>query len=224
MSSSAPPAPDDSRSDAERSADQQLADDAVLKLTDLPPGWESAPADDETNNDELSAELAECLDVDPTFFDSSNPTAESPTFTSAQDEQITSEVAVTASAEDAIERVEILRREDTPGCYATAIRHLLEQSIENPADGDEVPEGLELGDPTFNPMSFAALGDDTVAFRATIPVSAQGFDVEVYIDFVAVRVGRVGTTMTFQSQFSPFDTAEEERLTRIVVDRIPAGE
>lgn len=66
------------------------------------------------------------------------------------------------------------------------------------------------------------MGDDSAAFRLTVPLASQGVDVDLTIDVVMVRVGRAGITTTFQSTFSPFDSAEAARLTQLVVDRIPA--
>lgn len=45
-------------------------------------------------------------------------------------------------------------------------------------------------------------------------------EVEVFIDMVLVRVGRVGITMTFQGLMEPFPEEGAEDLTQVVVDRL----
>lgn len=128
----------------------------------------------------------------------------------------------TPTPEDAIEALALRRGPESSSCYADTVGALIEDAVANPPEGEERPDNLELGDPTFNEMSFGAFGDESIAFRVTIPLSVDGFDVDVYIDIVNVRVGRVVLTTTFQSVLSPFDTEEAARLTGIVVDRVPA--
>jgi hypothetical protein len=208
---------DDGRTQAELDADEEAARSALLVLDDFPPGWEAAEPDPDNDNDDVQEGLADCLDVDVEMFaNDNNPSAESPAFTSPNDDEVSSEVTYTASIENATRTVAILKDPDTPGCYAQALKaYLLRAAVEG-----DLPDEVEYGDPTFNPLSFPTLGDESVAFRMTFPVSARGLDVDVYIDLAFVRVGRVGVTTTFQSQFSPFDTDEAARLTETVVDRI----
>lgn len=211
----------DQRSDAERQADEAIAEMALLTLDDLPAGWEAVPAEDDEDDDELVADLARCLEVDEAELDPDNPTATSPTFTSSNDEAVSAEVSLTPSSGDASRALEILQGDAAPGCYAEALKAEMERNL---VVGDDVPENVEVGEPTFNRISFESLGDESVAFRTTIPVSVEAFDVELYIDFVLVRVGRAGIQTTFQSQVSPFDTDEAARLTQIVVDRVSAAD
>lgn len=218
----APPS-DDPRTSAERTADQEAAKAIVLTLDDLEAGWESTPPDEETDNDEeIKADLADCLGIDPDVMDPDNPSADSPDFTSAN-EEVSASVSYTPSIEAAEQAVELLRDEDLPSCFAQALKTAITDALLNPPEGEAPPDDLEVGEPTFNPISFGDLGDETVAYRATIPLSASGIDVDVYFDIVAVRVGRVGIEAQFQSTFSPFSTDEAERLVGIMIDRIPAA-
>lgn len=218
----APPG-DDPRTSAERTADQEAAKAIVLTLDDLEAGWESTPPDEETDNDkEMKADLADCLGIDPDVMDPDNPSADSPDFTSPNDEEVSASVSYTPSIEAAEQAVELLRDEDLPSCFAQALKTAIMDNLLNPPEGEAPPDDLEVGEPTFNPISFGDLGDETVAYRATIPLSSSGIDVDVYFDIVAVRVGRVGIEATFQSTFSPFSTDEAERLVEVMIDRVPA--
>jgi hypothetical protein len=207
----------DPGSDVDREHEQAVARSALLTLDDLPPGWEALPADDLEDQDELAADLARCLDVNEEEFHRDNPKATSPTFTSLQGEQVTAEVTVTRSPADAGRAFEILGSDAAPGCYADAIETLIAGNL---AASEDVPDDLEIGHPTINRISFDSLGDESMAFRVTIPISVETLDVDVSMVVVLVRVGRVGIETTFLSQLSAFDIDEAERLTELVVDRV----
>ena len=204
-------------SDENDQRDQELADSAVLTLDDMPSGWEVSPEDENADEqqDELNQAFADCLDIDVSEIDSDNPSAES-AFGNTDDEEITSDVEVADSAGEVKEYLDRFRHPDGQQCYRDVISDAFAKSML--AEGED----LELGDITFNEVSFEDLGDDSIAFRLTVPVSSQGFEVELFVDVVAVAEGRVGVTTTFQSLFTPFDPEEALRLTEIVLDRIPA--
>lgn len=216
---------DDDRTDEERAADEAAAEAMLLTIADFPPGWQEEPADDEDEPDddedeELNARLAECLGVDPAEFDPDNPSAESPSFTSANDEDVSVDVAFTPSAEAASRVFELLADDATPGCFGEVVQTILEEN----AAQEGLPEGVEMGDATFARLSFPSLGDESTAFRVTVPVSAEGLDLDVYLDAVFVRVGRIGITGQFQTVVAPFDEGAAADLLQTVVDRAPAEE
>jgi len=154
--------PGDQRSDAERQEDEAIAETALLTLDDFPAGWEAVPAEDGEDDDELVADLAQCLEVDEAELDPDNPTATSPTFTSSNDEAMTAEVSLTPSSGDASRALEILQGDAALGCYAEAIKAEMARDL---VVGDDVPENVEVGEPTLNRISFESLGDESVAFR-----------------------------------------------------------
>jgi hypothetical protein len=198
--------------------DQELAESAILALDDLPSGWETSPPEEGAEEEELEFDenFADCLDIDVSEVHHDYPSADS-SFENADDEGIGSEVAVAPSADDVAEDLELLRDPAAQRCFTEEISKFFVKSMLK-----EGQEDIELGEVTFNELSFEDFGDDSLAFRLTVPVSSQGFEVELYIDYVAVTKGRTGVTTTFQSVFTPFDTEEAQRLTAIVVDRIPA--
>jgi hypothetical protein len=199
------------------SGDEAAAEAALLTIDDFPDGWQAAPSEnDEAAQDEFNAALAACLDVDPAILDRDNPSAESDDFTSPEGQTVNSEVALTPSAEQAIEVIEILEDERTPECYGDGLSRVLEENLAEIGQGD-----LEMGDPAFERVDIPSLGDDAVGFQVTIPLAAAGQEIELVLDLWAVRVGRAGITMTFQSPAGPFPAEEAERLTRLVIDRLP---
>jgi hypothetical protein len=209
----------DEQSDAERREDEEAAEAALLVLDDFPAGWEAEPAeeDDDAEDADIRAALDDCLGVDESEPDTDNPSASSPTFTSPDDEEVTAEVTLTPSAGDARRTIERLESDAAPGCYADAIGAVIERNLQ---DSGGMQDDVELGEPTVERIPFERLGDGTVAFRSTLPVSVQGTDLELFFDTVFVRVGSVGIETSFSSEITPFDSGESERLTRIVVDRV----
>jgi hypothetical protein len=199
------------------SGDEAAAEAALLTIDDFPDGWQAAPSEsDEEAQDEFNAELALCLDVDPAILDRDNPSAESDDFTSPEGQTVKSEVALTPSAEQAIEVIEILEDERTPECYGEGLSRVLEENLAEIGQDD-----LEMGEPVFERVEIPSLGDDAVGFQVTIPLAAAGQELELVLDLWAVRVGRAGITMTFQSPAGPFPAEEAARLTRLVIDRLP---
>ncbi|WP_162941790.1 hypothetical protein [Desertimonas flava] len=217
------PADDDPRTDAEWAADQAAAETMVLTLADFPPGWESTPVEESEPDDRLDEQLAECLGVDVSELAPSNPDAQSPDFASSTGEVVSSTVAFAPTVADATAALAVRRQEGATECYAAAIRMLLVENLANPDDGEELPDDVDIGEPTVNEMSFEALGDETLAVRITVPFEVDGLSADYYFDVVNVRVGRVGVTTGFQSVLTPFDIDEAARLTGIVVDRVEAG-
>jgi hypothetical protein len=54
----------------------------------------------------------------------------------------------------------------------------------------------------------------------TVPLSAEGLDVDVYIDLVFVRVGRAVTPSIFVDVLTPFEEDLRAQLTDRVVRRL----
>ncbi len=209
----------DSEGDAGGAEDQVIADEAVLTLDDMPTGWEVAPAEDEeeaqAEEDELDEAFAECLDIDVSELQSDSPTADSG-FVNSDDEEVTSKVTVSASEAEIQDDIDRFRDETAQGCYVDVVSEVLATRLISSG------EDVEIGEITFNELSFEDLGDDSIAFRLTVPLSSEGVDVDLYVDYVIARKGRVAVTNSFQTTFTPFDEAVALELTEIVVDRIPA--
>ncbi len=210
-----------SGSEASRAEDLAIAESAVLTINDFPPGWEEGPVERPSDNPEIEAGIAECLDVPVDELYPDNPQATSPTFTSPQDEEVSSRVTVTPSSEDAQQALERLSGDAVPGCYAQAVEALVMQSL---LSSDDVPEGLDFGEVTFNRLSTDQIGDESIAFRTTLPFEYQGFDSQIELDFVLARVGRVGINMSFQSEETSFDPEEARQLTETVVARVETAD
>lgn len=210
----------DPRSEEERAADAALAANFVLTADDLPAGWVVDDDDDGGDGDDDAPsridDLAECLGVESNRLDVENPSAESPTFISADQHRVQSEVSATPSAEWVAERMELFQHE----LLASCLNEIFAEMLNDPSDDDPPPPGVTYGSPHAALLPFPEMGDGVQAVRITIPMTADDTEVDIYFDLVLVGHGRFGITMTFQGVFEPFSVDLAEELTRTVVDRI----
>ena len=207
----------DTRTAAERRADEDAARGMLLTADDLP-GWRAGPVNDRGDDAIDQAALAECLGADREDIDADNPSATSATFSTNGDRQaVSAEVTFTRSTAATARTLEIYRSDAAPGCFAEAVTNAFaKQQDEQPS-----PPGVEFSEPELESLAVGDLGDGAVGFRISGSESAFGERHDFYVDTVLVRVGRIGITMTFTSEDAPFDSEEAERLTQLVIDRAP---
>ena len=208
-------AEDDGGSDEPDPRDQAIADAALLTLKDFPAGWEAASPEGDEDDREGQEKIAECVGVEyDELYDDTNAEATSPDFTNDMDEEVSVEVSV--GDEDRAKRAfEIAAQPEFRECLAEGMN----DEIQANADEDGA-NGVEVGDATLNELSFPALGDESLAFRMTIPISASGMDFDAVIDFVGVRVGRAQTQLTSFGVGTQLPTDEFVRYTKLAVKRL----
>lgn len=211
--------PDDEEPDDDSEDDQAIADGALLTLSDFPSGWTEKTDDDdrdEAKEEEQERAIAECLGVDYERLYGDDISAESPTFVSPDDEEVSNTAGLEDTEEDAIFVMETLASDDAARCFAEVFQKLIED--------EEMGEGVEVGAVSFDRLSLRDdLGDESNGFRVTIPIAADGMEVDAYLDVAVARVGRGGITVQTFSMFTPFDTAELERYTELAADRLRDG-
>ena len=88
------------------------------------------------------------------------------------------------------------------------------------ADADDM-EGVELGEITVGALNVGEIGEDRFAYRITVPISIEGFTVEVVADLVAVRAGRAASLVTFASFFGPTPIERITEYTTLAASRLP---
>lgn len=214
---------DGERSAADLAADRAAAEKMLPTVKDLPAGWTAQPAEDEDggspSDEELNAQLAECMNVDPdTFSGEGDATAESPSFANADEQEAQVEVAFTASEEDASRTLDVMQRPEAERCLSQVFKDLLAKELQ----GEDLPPGVEVGEPTVEAVEFGDLGDDAAAFEVTVPITGPGTDIDLYVDAAFVRVGRIGITGTFMGAGQAVDIEVAQRLIQSVIDRAPA--
>jgi hypothetical protein len=204
--------------------DRAVAQQAVLRLSDFPAGWEAKAHQDSPDNPDVTKQAATCLHVSPSALSSrDNKThVDSPDFSSSSEQEVSNSVALDATATEAISQFAAFEQPQAPNCLTQAVSAVIQSALKHPTTGSTLPQGVKIGQASVNALSFPNFGDKTVAFRMTVPVQASGLNVSVYVDIVLLLKGRAGSTLTFEDTLSPFPTDQAEQLTQIVAGRLPS--
>ncbi len=182
--------------------DQTAAEFAALKLEDFPSGWTAAEDPDNLSSRceqvEAAKELTSARQNSPRFSQGQTTLAQNAIYV-FEDE---------ATAQEAFGNVS---GQETQDCYSKAV-----------TDVFAAQAGVESGAPQIAPLEIAPVGDEHAAARVTIPIEAQGLEVNVTIDLVFVRAGRALALNLFVNALAPFDATLRDRLTAASVDRLAA--
>lgn len=187
------------------SDDQELAESIVIKESDLPEDveWTSTPYEADPEGESA---LRSCLGLPP---DSNSPGADSPTFSVGDVTRVDSSATVTPSVDTANEEFAVFTSPKFVGCMREVFEaELLEQAAANfgPANTDQ--------------LDFPTVGDGTIAVRMSTSVEAEdGERIPLFIDFIVVRKGRVGMTLTLMNAPEPFPTELALALAETMVSR-----
>jgi hypothetical protein len=182
--------------------DKRIAEESVLTLDDFPSGWTAA--------DDTSSSPAQC-DAVKDAKAAASARANSPEFASGETTQVTNSVYMFADESAAEEAFSGLSSKDTRLCFGRTVS-------EGVADQGEV----EVGDAKTAELSVDPLGDERSASRITLPLSAEGVDVDLVIDLVFVRIGRAVSLNLFVDTFTAFDEDLRGDLTASSVKRLTA--
>ena len=182
--------------------DETAAEFAALKLADFPSGW--------TANENPENLESRCEDVE-TAKERTSARANSPRFNTGQTTLVQNAVYVFDDEPTAQEAFTLVAGAETQDCYSEAV-----------TDVFAAQAGVESGEPQIAPLEVAAVGDEHAAARVTLPIKAQGLEVNVTIDLVFVRAGRALSLNLFVNALAPFEAALRDRLTAATVGRLAA--
>lgn len=214
---------EDTRTEAQLTADRTAAQQALPVLDDFPPGWTAEPREGEdVDAPDLDAELADCLGVDEALLGDSKVEAQSDTF-NADDAEVEAEVSVLPTKAYADEVVEVLNQPQARGCFEDVFAEVIEFSLQNPSAGEELPEGVTFGDVRLDDLDFPAVGEDSRAFRVSMPIRIDLLSVDLYFDLVFVRVGRAIGTISFLDATTPFDEGLARDLAGKFASKLPTA-
>jgi hypothetical protein len=222
------PPTSDPRSPDQLAADRALAERAVLKPADFPPGWTGEPDTDDTSPelDAARERFATCLGVDPSFIGGgarAGAKAESDDFEDDDNNEVQNTVTMVFSRERAVGQLETFRKPEARGCFETFVNSAIQQSVQNPGPGQTAPPGVSFGQARVEVLSVGGLNTDSVAYRARVPVTVRNESADALFDIVLALKGRAGITMIFISIGQPFPTDLATSLTNKVIDRSPAS-
>lgn len=211
------------RSDEDRARDQAAAEGIVLRAEDLGPEWQAGPAPD-LDVDALDADLADCTGAAPEELFGDDPTAWSDLFTTTDpldDRSLEAEVVVAASEDAARRLVERRRDPAIVECLGRNYHDIVVDAFA--AGGDGLRADLEVGELEIEERSLAPIGDEHVAVRYRIPVSASDLDVAIYLDRTTVRVGRVLVAASASNTVEPFTEEVAGRALEAMAARAADG-
>ena len=217
----------DPRTPAQLAADRAEAEKAVLKLTDLPPGWTGEPDTDDTPAEVEAAQqrFATCLGVDPALIGGgarAGARAESDDFEDDENHEVQNTVTMVFSRERALQQLEAFRKPEASRCFEEFVDTAFQLSLRNPGPGQTAPPGLSFGEARVEVLSVGGLNTDSVAYRARVPVTVRNQTLDALFDVVLALKGRAGITMFFIAIGEPLPAALETSLTNTVIDRAPS--
>jgi hypothetical protein len=193
-----------------RAADQQIADDSVLTIDDVPSGFDEAPADDDPDPQTGAAckqirAAAKALDAAPhTQVD----------FTaSARQDLITNQVSVFSSTKRAKAAYAPYAAPKARQCLTTAYERIFLDQIDDPSAEVQVTADR------FTP----GLGDAAVGYDVVIEASAQGETQTFYVNQQVVRDGRGLDAFAFFFAGTPPASDDVDEMTRTGVDKLEAA-
>ena len=166
--------------------DVALAESAVLTVAELPDGWraDASPGEESGFDDAQTGE--ECPAVARVFEDlreqQGRGTGKARASFLLGDQglpAIQSSVVVTGDAEIAGQGFVAYTGDDFLACLVNLFLTKI------------VADGSTAGEPRTAPLAIAAVGDEAEAVRVTVPISAYGSQITVFLDYVVIRVDRV---------------------------------
>jgi hypothetical protein len=203
---------------AQITADRSIAGKALLLLSDFPAGWTQTPREG-ANQPQLAAEVATCLHVSASQLEESKPTeVESPQFQEVHDNSVENSVTVLPTNAAAAEYVKVFKEAQAPSCLATAVTKLL--AADEQKESGKLPAGSSFGAASVEPLSFPAEGDQSIAYRISLPFKTKSVTVTFYLDAILAQAGRGYTSLTFTGVGAPIDATMEESLVKLTVERL----
>jgi hypothetical protein len=200
----------DARTVDQKLADFAIADGGLVRLADLPAGWEMAVGGEDPAAD---AALLDC--VKPPHRDVvENREAMAQRALRSGDIRADSAVDVYPDEAYAKEAFSIVRDARFPECYRATLEQALRAGLVA-TEGQLVDVSVQvqrLPDPT--------LGDEGAALRLDTVLSGPGGQRHSVIDVLGVRVGRVETDLTLMGAGAPFDFGLGNQLLHLTVERV----
>jgi hypothetical protein len=212
------------RSRSQLAADRTLASRALLRLSDFPTGWTAATRHREPSQPKLEREIASCLHIAPSLVNEADPAeVRSPGFKHAGGAEISNTVTVTPTAGVAAEQLSVFSKPETARCLRSGMEKELRYTFSHAKAGRKTPGGVSFGHATVERLSFPAVGDQSVAYRVGVSISAKTLHLPLYFDVVLVRAGRGEISLSFAGVLLPTSPSAELALTDLTVRRLDAG-
>lgn len=192
--------PTSTAADDARGEDQAAAERIVLKLSDFAPEWQEVP--DEVASDDR---LGGCTRTGGVHQRAA--VGYSPQFKGVEGTGVGSSAWLFDGEDSAVDAFTFFDSEK----FRTCVKNDVLDNLADPV------EDISIGS-----LASPAFGESTAAWQMRIDFESEGDSFAFYTDLITIRQGRAVAMLTFVGGFTAFDQHEEERLSRIVAERMPA--
>jgi hypothetical protein len=222
-SSSAPSARTSSGPPFPKAAAQAAAQQALLTISDFPAGWSTSKDDsaDDNSDKRFDQQLADCLHAPAGLLHSGgaqSADADSPDFDSPDGDTTISESVSVAQSDRVDQLFTVLKQDNATDCISTTVNAYLKDQLAKTDDPDV--KDATIGHVEVGQLSAGHYGDDTVAMRATLPVSAKGLTLKVYLDLLFIRHANSSAFLTFVNEGTPVDPATTDKYAQLATDKL----
>jgi hypothetical protein len=184
--------------------DQAHAENILLRLSDLPTGWEVSQDDQEQGS--TASEVCTNLDFSDVMVTGK---AEQAGFEYGGMTYVRSLAIVLAGP--ATDIFEQYASNET----ATCLRDYLKQEY-----AEDPPPDVEIGDITVGLLSFPSIAENSRAYQVVVEFKAEGESANVYLDCVFLQKGRAMALVMFVDALTPFDDDLRVELAKTVASRM----
>lgn len=196
-------------------SDEDLAEAAVLVVSDLPAGFAESPDDEGPDGDDEDDPFDKCLGSAGDELEAATTAeADSPQFEKGDTTLAGSSAVVFKTEADARGTIQLLASAKGRTCFNEAIAQGFEEGFEE--EGAAAPD-LET---SVGALSFPRVGDEVVSYRARIDFTVEGQELSFPFDLVFVRKGRTIGFYFFGNLGAPFPVKDEQAAVTKALARL----
>jgi hypothetical protein len=188
---------------------------ALLVLSDMPSGWQTAKTPNNPNSTVGDAQLARCIGVTTSLISENPPSVSSKQFQNkAGTLTINDDVTVFPSAKNAAAELATVANKKTPGCMTNLASGPLKQKLFG-----KTPKGLTYGTALVSATDPSAF-PFTAGYSMSVPVVTHGVTVNITVTQLFAINGRFGQQITFTGVGEPFAIPLEQQISSAAVRRL----
>ena len=194
--------------------DKARAERVVLNERDVPGLTREDTDDEDDESDPSEAAFDRCLNNNPLLTQAGDDPrgAESEFGNDDESQNVASFVTFAENEKAATAALAVLRQPAFSGCFENALRTGLDEEVGSDANITRV---------TVAPLPSGDLGDESIAYRATVDLTAGSESATLVFDLVFIRGGRGVAGLFVFDLTDTFDPDERLRLSKVLSDRLP---
>lgn len=200
---------------------QQVANGAILKLSDLPEGWKATVQDD--SGPDVDFEFSEgCKFLEQDTSVSELASAESDKLYGPSRQTIGSQASVFRADTSAADAFAIFV--NWGSCRDETVAAFTQLITESFRDEDIDPSTVQVN-VAFDPVTAPVLGDASGSmYRVSITMQVEGQQFTATMDILAMQRGRMLGTLVYTAFNAPPDPAEQQQLAQLAAAKLIAAE